>query len=237
MPSQLNVQLTGRIQNIIFYKRGDKYYARSVPYSVKQTKATKKRASEFGRASTLGKHFRHQLLPAIPLPADNGMQTRLVSALFQWLRSGYNFSEPCEPVPYLHNFQFAEGDTISERWSAKIAVSHPEDNLLLITIPSFVPVKNISAPAGTQRVKCYLAVAACDVHTGQPKGGFSTSLDFNYDAAGFPQQRIPVAIDTAAGNLVLTAVSLEYFSVNNGFLQKIAKKAFMPSGVVSAIYF
>ena len=29
MPSQINLQITGRVQNMVFYKRGDKYYARS----------------------------------------------------------------------------------------------------------------------------------------------------------------------------------------------------------------
>ena len=55
MPSQINVQLTGRIDNPICYKVGDKYYIRTAPDKVKQTRATKKRAGEFGKASRLGK--------------------------------------------------------------------------------------------------------------------------------------------------------------------------------------
>lgn len=43
MASQMKVQITGKIQNLVFYKLGDKYYARSLPGKVKQTKATKKR--------------------------------------------------------------------------------------------------------------------------------------------------------------------------------------------------
>ena len=42
MPSQINVQLTGRIGNLIFYKKGDKYHIRTAPGKVNQTKATKK---------------------------------------------------------------------------------------------------------------------------------------------------------------------------------------------------
>jgi len=90
MPSQINLQITGRIQNIVFYKRGDKYYARSVSGNIRQTKATKKRATEFGKASRAGKILRQQLLPVIPFPADNKMQTRLVSHLFKWLRTRFN---------------------------------------------------------------------------------------------------------------------------------------------------
>jgi hypothetical protein len=55
MPSQINVQITGRIKNNVYYKTGDKYYSRSVPGKVKQTKATKKRTTQFGKASGAGK--------------------------------------------------------------------------------------------------------------------------------------------------------------------------------------
>ena len=67
MPSQINLQITGRIQNIVFYKRGDKYYARSVSGSIKQTKATKKRAGEFGKASGAGKNSAATTSPGDPV--------------------------------------------------------------------------------------------------------------------------------------------------------------------------
>ena len=116
MPSQINVQLTGRIKNLICYKVGDKYYTRTAPGKVKQTKATKKRATEFGKASGMGKCMRQQLLPVIPFPADNKMQTRLVSVLFQWLRAGYDPGQPCNDVSFIKDFQFTEGYSIKERW-------------------------------------------------------------------------------------------------------------------------
>jgi len=116
MPSQINVQITGRIQNIVFYKMGDKYYARTIPARVKQTKATKKRANEFGKASRTGKSLRQQLFPVIPFPSDNKMQTRLVSAVFQWVRSdSYDPEDPCDQVPHVSTFQFTEGSTGSRR--------------------------------------------------------------------------------------------------------------------------
>ena len=122
MPSQINLQITGKIGNIIFYKRGDKYYARSVAGHTRQTKATKKRATEFGKASRAGKILRQQLLPVIPFPADKKMQTRLVSDLFSWLRSGFDPGQPCDPVLFLNNFRFTESDTIAERWRVSLDV-------------------------------------------------------------------------------------------------------------------
>jgi hypothetical protein len=237
MPSQINVQITGRIQNLVFYKRGDKYYARAVPGKVKQTKATKKRATEFGTASRMGKCLRQQLLPVIPFPADNNMQTRLVSNLFQWLRSGYDPVVPSDPVPFVSSFQFTEGYSITERWRVPLQVTNPGGGMLQLTIPAFAPAKSISAPAGTVFVKCIIAAAGCHAENGIATGGFSTSLDFNYNEEEVPKQIVSLPVPTPTGSLVVTAISLEYYSLKDGHPQKNAKKVVMPAGVVNAKYF
>lgn len=236
MPSQINLQITGRIQNIVFYKRGDKYYARSVSGSIRQTKATKKRASEFGKASRAGKILRQQLLPVIPFPADNKMQTRLVSDLFSWLRSGFDREQACDPVLYLNDFSFTEGDTIAERWKVSIEVSKIADGMLQTRIPAFVPVKNISAPAGTVSVKCHIATGGYDLKNGGDTGGSSTTLNFDYNNEPVPAQIISLPTPTPSQTLIVTAVSLEYYFNKNDQLQKSMNKAFMPAGIVKAMY-
>ncbi|HXS55090.1 MAG TPA: hypothetical protein VN726_03135 [Hanamia sp.] len=236
MPSQINLQITGRIQNIVFYKRGDKYYARSVSGAIRQTKATKKRATEFGRASGAGKALRQQLLPVIPFPADNKMQTRLVSDLFSWFRSGSDPEKACDPGPFLNDFSFTEGDTIAERWRVSLEVTKTDENMLQIKIPAFVPAKSILAPAGTVSVKCNIASGGCDLKNGRETGGFSTSLNFNYNNEPVPAQIISLPTPTPSKTLIVTGISLEYYFNKNGHLQKSKNKAFMPAGILSAIY-
>ena len=224
MPSQINVQITGRIQNVVFYKRGDKYYARSVPGKVKQTKGTKKRATEFGKASRIGAGLRKQLLPVIPFPADNKMQTRLVSVLFQWLRSGYNPVQPCYEVPFLNNFQFTEGYSITERWKIPFLVTNPEPGMLELKMPAFVPAKAISAPAGTVSLKCNIAVAGCNVKTGIATGGASTSIIYDYNEVEVPEQKAELPVPTTGGSLVVTAIFLEYNLVKTDVRKKAGIK-------------
>jgi hypothetical protein len=236
MPSQINLQITGRIGNIVFYKRGDKYYARSVPGRTRQTKATKKRATEFGEASSAGKILRQQLLSVIPFPADNKMQTRLVSDLFSWLRSGFDRGQPCDPVLFLNDFSFTEGGTVAERWRVSLEVMKTADNMLQMNIPAFVPVKNIVAPAGTVSVKCHIATGGYDLKNGGETGGFHTSFNFNYNDEPVPGQSISLPTPTPSRRLIVTAVSLEYYFNKNGHLQKSMNKAFMPAGVVNAMY-
>jgi len=76
---------TGRVGNLIFYNVNGNKYVRTMPSKVRQTKATKAKASEFGKASTLGSLIRSQMLPIVANPKDLKMQTRLVSAVYQWL--------------------------------------------------------------------------------------------------------------------------------------------------------
>jgi hypothetical protein len=236
MPSQINLQITGRVQNMVFYKRGDKYYARSVPGRIRQTKATKKCATEFGKASGAGKMLRQQLLPVIPFPADNKMQTRLVSGLLSWLRSGFDPEQPCDPVPFLNDFRFTECDTVAERWRVSLEVTKTADGMLQMKIPAFVPAKNILAPAGTVSVKCHIATGGYDLKQGGATGGFSTSLNFNYNDEPMPQQILLLPTPTPSGSLIVTAVFLEYYFNKNGHLQKSMNKAFMPAGIVKAMY-
>ena len=66
-------------------------------------------------------------------------------------------------------------------------------------------------------------------------GGFTTSLHFAWNDKEVPEQVISLPLPASRGNLQVTAISVEYFSVKNGLMQKIMKKAFMPAGVVSAM--
>jgi hypothetical protein len=237
MPSQIDVQITGRIKNLVFYKLRDKYYVRSVPGKVKQTKATKNCSTEFAKASRLGKCLRQQLLPAIPFPADNSMQTRLVSVLFQWLRSGYDSAKPDTEVQFVSNFPFTEGCSIRERWKVALQVTKPEEDMLQLTVPAFVPAKSLSAPSGTVTVKCNIAATACNVENGITTGGICTSLYFDFNEDEVPEQIVSLPLPTAIGSLIAVAISLEYNFIKNGYLQKTGNRAFMPAGVVSVMYF
>lgn len=237
MPSQINLQITGRIRNVVFYKLGDKYYSRSVPAKVKQTKATQKRATEFGKASRIGKILRQQLWPVIPFPQDNQMQTRLVSAIFLWLKSatGGNL-QPCNEVPCVSNYQFTEGYTVNERWKVALQVDHSSDGMIEVTIPAFIPCRAISAPANTVLVTCRISAAGCDINKGIATGAFNTSLDFEYNDKEVSAQTVLLTLPTPPASLVVTAISLEYHYIKNGHLQKTANKAFMPASIVSAMY-
>ncbi len=237
MPSKMTVQLTGRINNLVFYKLGDRYCVRSVPQKVRQTKATKARGKQFGIAARAGKALRQQLLPVIPFPSDNNMQTRLVTAVYRYFQSveGLN-PESVNDLPYINGFQFTTGCTLAERWKVALTIDRDASGVLQLHIPAFVPSTNISAPAGTVSVICQIAAAGFDRNTGIATGGFSTSLRFEYNNVEIPAQVIPLPLPMPAGSVITTAISLQYQMMKNDHEVPVNKKAFMPAGIVSAMY-
>jgi len=227
--------MVGRVGNIIHYRIGDKFFARSAPRTFKQTKATKRRAGEFGRASGLASNVRSLLVSVIPEPADKKMQGRLVATIFQWL-SGLSARANDSTPGELGRFDFADAKkTVRERWQVAFKLKNPSPGLLQIEIPAFVPKESITAPAGTVSVLCSIVVGICDKETGRRHGNFSTQLIYEYNDTFLEKQTIPINLPTPKSSLIVMGASLEYSITKEGRSQYNRNKAFMPAGIVDAI--
>jgi hypothetical protein len=235
MATQPPMGLTGRTGNIIHYRIGDKFFSRSAPRKFKQTKATKRRAGEFGRASGLASNIRTLLVSVIPEPADKKMQGRLVATVFQWLSGLVTRTDDSIPGE-LGSFQFTETSrTVRDRWQIAFKIKNPAPGLLQIEIPAFIPKESLVAPAGTVSVLCGIAVGVCDKETGRQHGKFATELTYEYNNAQREKQIIPISLPTPKSSLITMGASLEYTIMKEGKLQRNRNKAFMPAGIVNAI--
>lgn len=96
----------GRVGNMIGYKRNGVYYMRSVPEKVTQTKATKKAANNFGKASNKGGLIRNALKPHLDVICDKSHVYRLNSKLIKSsdLRNlpGFRFNNKTGIDQYFH---------------------------------------------------------------------------------------------------------------------------------------
>lgn len=237
MASKMTVQLTGRINNLVFYKLGERYCVRTVPQHVNQTKATKARGKQFGIASRAGKAVRQQLLQAIRFPSDNNMQTGLVSAIYQYIKSPEGaVPAPAMDLPFITGFQFTTGYTVTDRWKVALTVNRDAAGNLQLNIPAFVPAKNMSAPAGTVSVKCHISAGSFDRATGMATGGYAASLHFGYNPIEIPSQVVSLPMPMQPGSVIMTGISLQYNTIKNGHEVPVNKKAFMPAGIVSEMY-
>ena len=71
---------TGRLGDLIGYRRNDGYFIRSTPQAVRQTAATRRAARRFGEASKNGRLVRSAFAPALNIPCDGGHVNRLNKA-------------------------------------------------------------------------------------------------------------------------------------------------------------
>lgn len=239
MAAQNNVQFTGKVGNLIFYKRYGKYYIRMAPDRVRQSKATKKRSTNFGIAARAAAGLRSRLLPVIPFPADRQMQITFVGALAKWLKqSSVQNLQPDDILPHIHHFQFNDKTSIDERFRIPLVVAKTADNLFTLSLPAFVPAIYIFAPAHTVSVNCKITIAGCILKSGTPTGSHSVTLNFPYDHDEIPAQIISLPFQAAEeGNLVVTGMALEYNILKNGRIQKCSNSVFMPSGIIMAAYY
>jgi len=77
------VKFTGRLDNVIGYRRNGKYFFRSMPDKVRQTANTRHAARRFGMASRNGKLIRRAFRPYLEMRYDGTLVNRLNKLLIQ----------------------------------------------------------------------------------------------------------------------------------------------------------
>ena len=229
---------TGKIGNLIFYNMYGKKYVRTMPSRVKQTKATKARATEFGKASTIGAMIRSGLNPVIPDASDRKMQIRLVGVVFQWLNRLTDIkSIPGFQPSDLSMFSFKEkGQSVRGRWKINLNVGNPSPGLVEISIPAFTPMKAFEAPPKSVSVVCKIATVSIDVKSGMMLGKSNTEMHFILDGESIAAQKISQPLPTPQSCLIVTGMRLVFMNSKFANADPNSNKAYMPAEIVEAIY-
>lgn len=76
-------QFTGKLGNVIGYRRNGNYFVRSMPVTVQQTSATRQASRNFGIASRKAKLIRQAIMPMLDLNCDGSLVNRLNKTLIQ----------------------------------------------------------------------------------------------------------------------------------------------------------
>ena len=82
-------KFTGRLDNVIGYRRNGRYFFRSMPDKVRQTAATKRAARSFGIASRKGKLIRSAFRPHLDVRYDCSLVNRLNKLVIQAGRNNF----------------------------------------------------------------------------------------------------------------------------------------------------
>lgn len=237
MAKQQNMFYVGRKGNIVYYELNGGYYLRTVPSRVRQTAATKRRSSNFSVAVGAGRVLRALLLPAIPFPKDKKMQNDFGGAIMKWLKQEtLNQLVPANHLPYIQDFQFNNKTDVRERWKVPLSVIKPDEGLLQLSVPAFVPVEKIAAPAGTVSVTCTVAAASCTLRNSLSNGDYCCSFNIPYTTEEMPARIVDLPVAMPAGSLVVVAVSLTCMVAGKNKTVPSGNIAFRAAGVVGAMY-
>jgi hypothetical protein len=237
MGKQKDQKYVGRVENTIYYELNGGFYTRSVPAKVRQTKATKLRSKNFAVAAGANRVLRSLLQAAIAFPKDKKMQNRFGGAIMKWLQlQSLKQLEPATRLPYIQGFQFNEATTLHERWKVSLAVNKQITGILQLQIPAFIPKEKIAAPAWTKYIDCTIVAASCTLKNSLTNGNSIHAFSIPFNDTKMPAQNIQLPVAMPAGSLVVVAVSLTYFVSKKGKQVPTENSAFMPSGVVAAIY-
>lgn len=110
---------TGKLGNVIAYRRNGKICLRTKPETVRQTRATRQAAQWFGVASRKGALIRGAILPELDIHYDGNVVNRLNGAIVKAGRNNHGG---------LAGFQFNPHTSISKFFSQPLTVS-PEGTL------------------------------------------------------------------------------------------------------------
>jgi hypothetical protein len=237
MAKVTDVFLNGSVGNVVFYRRMGTNCARAKASQVKQSAATKIRSVNFGIAARAGKGLRGGLTACMPLATDRSMQSRFSGAIAKWLgQSAIDELPPTDAVPFVSNLEFTKGQPVSERFKVPLSISLPQQNLVTISIDTFVPAKEISAPAGTGLVTLVISVAGCLLKTGESCGNETHPIDILYNDTPVAAQVLEFHVDTPQQSLLVAAARLIYKRFEYNTWVEMKKEAFMPAGVIHASY-
>jgi hypothetical protein len=235
MALQVENFLSGRIGNIVFYKRAGKWIARAAAGKVKQTPATKSWSNIFGKASSAGKSLRLLLRDILPDEQDKEMQNNFSGAIARAMKLlQARGMQPLWPIPELGEHNFSKKTGVKKRFRVALKVSKLSDNLLQIYIPAFTPSRSIDAPAHTKQVDIHICTASCKLPGGQGQGRAGFSLSVPYDDQPIKEQFIQLAVDCPKGSLLLTGIRMRYILAGE---KQVTNEAFKPSSIVDAAFY
>ena len=233
------MELNGMINNVVFYRRNGKNFARKKPRKYKRTRAMKARSRNFGIAQSTAATLRRMLDKLIPFPADKGMQSTFSGGLAKWI-GGREIKDilPENNIAYLGDFQFNEKCKMRNRWKTQLSVLNPSNGLLQLHLPAFTPVEAIIAPENTVSVTLQVSVAAAKLESGGTGTSYATSMEIPYDEAETGPYLIDLPIEMERGTLLITACALQYNVRRQGIVNTIIynKPDHMPAAVVEARY-
>lgn len=230
--------ITGRIGNTIYYKMGGKYYMRAAPRKYKQTKATKARATEFGKASSIGRIIRENLSNVIFNADDRSMQTKLVGKIFSWMQIKQIPSSPGHSqFNDLITFKFSpRAPKLHNQLIEPVRISTTSPSSLQIDIPTLIPKQFFRVSPRASDVGLRIETVMIDIEKAELIHAFRKEVIFQFDDTQVDQQTIVHDLPTTTNSLIITGIALVPYVDRINKMLLTSQKDRIPSQIVHAMY-
>jgi len=233
MGKQGDIKLRGRVENTIYYQWNGIHCMRTVPARVRQSESTKVAATKFGLAVKSAAALRSLLKPVLPDPANNALRYELDGAFRKWL-----YTDPLEKtaqeteIPFFKNFRFNKSATPGKLFRI-VNVSRTNENDLLIQLPAFNPLRDVTAPKGTISLQLTLTAAVLSFKDPVQNKCVSVNWSIPYEDKTVPLSEIILPELTSPQSLVLVVMGTKYYRGNETMIDQMRWK---PVGIVGSFY-
>lgn len=205
------LKLEGRVGDLIFYRRGSKFYCRSMPVyrPESMTAASKQSAKEFGQASRAGKVLRQALEGVWPVPPDGGMINRLNKTLYSALRKdtarrrGKRVITPAALRETLWGFSFNN----KAQLHVQAAVTRQPGGAIQVKLPDEWPILQ-KMPPGATHIELQTLALSVDFSTGRCQ--ITDSVTDTLCAEDMHSGRLPLLQPGPSRTSTLIVVQIRY---------------------------
>jgi len=226
--------ISGKIGNVVSYERGGKAFLRVLPEEVRQSKATKRSAKNFGKAMRIAKFLRWEIADLFPQGEGRYAEYKLNNAVAQWL-PGRNSNDDDE-APALFSLPLCKKGLLSQRLKKPVTVDWTVDGVVILLIPALNLLTDIAAPVHTKLLHWTISVAGSSISHPVNTDTHTVEFDMDYTDTPLPAEQIALPFSIKPGSINLLGVSIRYMALEKNRLKRITKPGWMPAAIASGFY-
>jgi hypothetical protein len=210
-------KFTGRLDNVIGYRRNGKYFLRSMPDKVRQTAATRRAARHFGVASRKGKLIRTAFRPHLNVRYDCSLVNRLNKLFIQAGRNNF---------PDLQDFHFNRHTGLEK----------------LFTIPPIftvngtlhIPAQELEPQGTNTHLEVRLVAVRIDFRTQRVISSESSTaiIDLDEDT---PFNGLALSVPTEGEGVLMVVLQCRACKATNGILYPSCDRRYIAADVIHLV--
>ena len=229
--------ISGKIENLISYERDGKPYLRAIPDEVRQTKATKRSAKNFGKAARIAKFLRWNMKAVIPPKQGRYAEYRLNHAVAKWLLTIAPRAKNTDAQSSdLFSLGLSKKTVFGYRITIPLETDWTKKSMVGLSIPDITPSRAIVAPAHTRRLHWTITVTGSSIKEPGSTDVYTAAFEMDYNDVPLPARQIELPFRLKPGSINIIAVSVQYLVMKKGRLTQVTKEGWTPAAIVDGFY-